>query len=139
MGRRLKPAGVKRTVVFDPELDALMQSALGRRSMSDFVNEAVAQRLARWEPPAVFVAKKRGSLGHSSAGVSVFDPAKVDELGWPLALPADTSSKAQLQWKLQSAGVEGVQALMRMMWSLANLGEYTEAHLAETLRRMEAA
>jgi len=132
LSRRKKPAGVARKVYFDPELDALLQKSLGRRSMSDFVNDAVAQRLSRWESPADFVRRKRDD-GERDAQ-TLFDLAKMHESGWPAG--AMLNPRAEINYALAEGqgSTDVLKARMQVEWSERGLGEYTEAHLQETLR-----
>lgn len=141
MGRK-KPPAVVRKISFDPEVDRAMQLALGRRSMSDFVNDAVANRLARWDSPGEFISRKRE--GSDRGKVQDFDPAKFHPSGWPLQLDSSfwrlgTPAEGEIEnLKLGlRTNPEFARDVIASAWEFAGLGEYTGADWAATQRWWE--
>jgi hypothetical protein len=135
--RRKRPAAVKRTVGFDPELDPLIQQALGRKTLSEFVNEACAQRLARWESPAAFVQRKRKRLGHREQ--SAFDSKTCHASGWPKKIPTTfwrfgepADHIANLKQMLGDSQPRA-RELMAKAWQAAGLSAYSDRDWDATL------
>lgn len=138
---RTKPKRVARKVYLDAELSQLMDATLGARSVSDFVNDAIAYRLSKWESPADFVRAKREAADRTP--VQDFDLQKCHPSGWPLNLDRGF-------WKLEvpvdeianlRSGLKNdpdfAREVLEAAWKHAGLGKFSDADWSATLRWWE--
>jgi hypothetical protein len=137
--RRKLAKGVARKIILDPEISARLDTVLvsSRQPLSGFVQDAIVQRLARWEPASAFIDRKRKKLGHREQ--SAFDPAKCHASGWPKKLPATfwrfgepSDQIANLREMLRDSQSRA-QVLMVQAWASAGLGEYSNRDWDATL------
>ena len=82
MTRRKEP-GVAHKITFSKAVDRRLMKILAqsRMGISGFVEDAVVQRLARWEAADTFIDRKRRKLGFTEQ--SVFDLKKCHPSGIP--------------------------------------------------------
>jgi hypothetical protein len=134
--KRKKP-GMRLTVVIDADLGQRMKEFVyeARATLSGFVQDAVAVRLARVETPADYVERKRARTDRTVK--PLFDLGKVDAFGWPHAAPKwYEGTKREFRLRLSSDGAPALQAQLVAAWAKHGVGEFTEAHFAETLRQL---
>jgi predicted transcriptional regulator len=63
--RRKLAKGIARKIILDPEISARLDTVLvsSRQPLSGFVQDAIVQRLARWEPASAFIDASGRSWG----------------------------------------------------------------------------
>lgn len=136
---RLRNPTVARKVLLDEKISQRLDEVLAssRQTLSSFVQDAIVQRLARWEPAEAFIDRKRKKLGHRKQ--SGFDLSKVHECGWPLKTP-------DAFWKLGNRPddeVKNLRALLQYasatakselhaVWQITGLGTYSDKEWAIT-------
>jgi hypothetical protein len=129
--RYRKKRGTRLEVLIAPELHEVMMMAVeaSHKTITDFVQDAIATKLRNWQTPVEYINSQRSKTGKALA--SVFDPSKCHESGWPLGYV--TNPKAELNYAMHDGGVEVIRERMQLAWRQTGLGEYSEAHLQETL------
>jgi predicted transcriptional regulator len=123
---------VPRKVILDPEISARLDTVLStsRQTLSGFVQDALVQRLARWEPATAFIDRKRRKLGHGEQ--SAFDGAKCHPSGWPLRLPSsfwklgEPADHIENLCSLMSVSFGDSRDMLTKAWKHAGLGAYGE-------------
>jgi hypothetical protein len=137
--RRKLAKGIARKIILDPEISARLDTVLvsSRQPLSGFVQDAIVQRLARWEPASAFIDRKRKKLGHREQ--SAFDAKTCHASGWPKKLPATfwrhgkpADEIANLCEMLRESQPRA-QVLMVQAWASAGLGEYSNRDWDATL------
>jgi hypothetical protein len=137
--RQRKTAGVPTKVILDPEIRSRLDTviATSRQTLSGFVQDAIVQRLARWEPASAFIDRKRKKLGHKEQ--SAFDAKTCHASGWPKKVPATFwrfgEPADQIANLKQMLGESQPRAreLMDKAWRAANLGTYSDRDWDATL------
>ncbi len=130
--RYRKQRGERLEVGIQPELKTLLLEAVSRsgKTLSDFVQDAIATKLRNWTAPMDYINQQREKTGKPL--VSVFDGLMVDDCGWPLVgIQPSGGTSASL---LRSLDVSEVQGFMDNLWFHAGLGDFTDQHLAQTMK-----
>lgn len=145
MARILKAKGMRINVIIEHELATMLKQVCSdaRTTVSGFVQDAIAMRLRKYETPTEFI--RHGRRVEQRRDVPIFDLSKCHAAGWPKELPekfwrggAPADPIENLRTSLRNGAEANVFKLMFRAWEAAGLGEYTEAHFAETLRVLAA-
>lgn len=126
---------VRQVVMMDAEVHALLHEACRNRSISDFVQDAVVNRLKSWESPAEFILRKREKLERSAA--TPWPADRVDALGYPRCVTV-FEPLAEITQAMVAGGENAVRVLMQRWWDHdPSLDEYSDSCLQATLREWE--
>lgn len=137
--RRKLAKGVARKIILDPEISARLDTVLvsSRQPLSGFVQDAIVQRLARWEPASSFIDRKRKKLGHREQ--SAFDAKTCHPSGWPKKVPVafwrfgePSDPVANLKKMLADSPLRA-RELLEKAWQASGLVAYTENDWQATL------
>lgn len=127
------------TVVLDAELAERMEEFVyaARSTLSAFVQDAVAVRLARVDTPGEYVAAKRAREERKPQ--SVFDLTKCHESGYPKHVPASfwqpnpRPDDEIRNWKMMVLhSGSSAKAFGSRVWVASGLGEYGDREWAAT-------
>ena len=128
---RTKEKGISHKITFSKKVDDRLMQVLAksRTGISGFVEDAVVQRLARWESADTFIDRKRKKLGFTEQ--SVFDL----KLCHPSGLPKGKDEPADVQnlINLVDAAPDLAYRDMNIFWEQAGLGMYGDKQWAATL------